>query len=287
MWMSNEAHNRRRSLGQIAVVNAWFDPVPSEGSPRYRFHMDVSFQEERVGGEEGDPVRFRVGLLRCEVAVVLPTGRSGLSIDRRTIATDRRGVRITRSRERVDTKSAKGNISSKLGVGGAAAAAEGELGAGRSVTDKTVAQGETAFLLGRRSETDDGDLSWIISRADGEGILDDVIWDARSEPRFDLIDQADVAIREQEAKTNLHPTIRVEVLCRSEDLHIKDIALTDPEENALSSILSGPRKRKLAAEAFIKRELQNEGLRVGDVHDPFGRLVIGEMIVSLVDDARL
>ena len=284
--MSNEAHNRRRSLGQIAVVNAWFDPVPSEGSPRYRFHMDVSFQEERLGGEDGDPVRFRVGLLRCEVAVVLPTSRSGLLIDPRTIATDRKGAKITRSRERVDTRSAKGSISSKLGAGRVTAAAEGELGAGRSVTDKIVAQGETALLLGQRSKTADGDLSWIISRTDGAGILDDVIWDARNEPRFDVIDRGDVAVREQEAKTNLHPTIRVEVLCRQEDLLIRDIALTDPEESRIAATLSGSKKRRLAAESFIKRKLENEGLPVGKIHDPFGHLVVGDMIVSLVDDAH-
>lgn len=283
--MKNEPNNRSRSLGQIAVVNAWFDLIPDKSPPRYSFHMDVSFREERLGGEPGDPVRFRVGLLQCEVAVVLPAGEAKLVIDPRSIASDQSTATVRRNREHATAKSASGAIRGRFGSSGGSAGASGAVSGNTSTTNTTVIQDETALLLGQRSKTGGGDLSWIVSRADGQGILDQVIWDARAQPRFDLIDKRDSAQRDRDARNQLHPTVRVEVHCRSEDLQITDISLTDPDERRGTAIFKNPQKRQKAAEAFIKRELLSEGLRAVNIHDPFGRLIVGDMIVSLVDDA--
>lgn len=284
--MQNVPNNKYRSLGQVAVANAWFDPVATDGAPRYRFHMDVSFREERLGGEEGDPIRFRVALLRCEVAVVLPFGEASLVIDPRSIASDRADTTVSRSGERVNSHSAEGSAVAKAGPTGFTAGIEGKVNGSALTTDTIKTEGRTALLLGQRSRTEEGELSWIITRADGRGILDQVVWNAQTEPRFDLIDKRATEVREREALNQLHPTIRIEIKCRSEDLKIDDIALTDPEERRLMASWAGANKRKKAAEAFIKRELLQNGLRAGNIHEPYGRLVVGDMIVSLVDDAQ-
>lgn len=284
--MTNVRNNKYRSLGRIAVANAWFDPVPGKGAPRYRFHMDVSFREERLGGEESDPVRFRVALLRCEVAVVLPSGETSIVIDPRSIASDRPGTTVSHSYERTNERATKASVDAKIGPSGVSANAKGSASANVSSKNRVTTQGETGLLLGQRSQTEDGSLSWIITRADGSGILDHVVWDAKTEPRFDIVDKRDVSVREREKSNQLHPTLRVEIHCRSEDLQIKDIELTDPNERRLITSWSGDKKRRKAAEAYIKRELLQEGLRVGNIEDPYGRLIVGDLVVSLVDDAQ-
>lgn len=285
--MTKEQNNKYRSLGQIAVANAWFDTVPSNGPPRYSFHMDVSFREERLGGQDGDPVRFRVALLQCEVVVALPTGEAKLIVDPRSIASDKVGGVVSRNREQLSAIGMEGSVTLKGGTTGFTGAVEGKASGSKSNTDTTVTNNESPPLLGQRSLTTDGKLSWIITRADGSGVLDQVLWDAKTQPRFALVDKRDPALREHEARTQLHPTIRVEIQCRSEDLRIEEIELTDPDERKSTILWKGNSKRKKAAEAFIKRELQREGLRAGNIHDPYGRIVVGDMMVSLIDDAQI
>lgn len=284
--MENSPNNKYRSLGQIAVVNAWFDPVETNSTPRYRFHMDVSFREERLGGEEGDPVRFRVALLQCEVAVVLPDGEANLVIDPRSIASDQANTMVSRSRERVSSRSAEGSASTEIGPTSLSGGLKATVSGNASVTDTVTTQGSTTLLLGRRSRTEKGDLSWIVTCAEESGILNELVWNARTDPRFDLIDNRKKEIRERDARNQLHPTIRVEIICRREDLRIEDIALTDPNDRKSISPFGGDKKRRIAAEAFIKRELLQNGLRAGNIHEPYGRLVVSDMIVSLVDDAQ-
>lgn len=249
--------------------------------------MDVSFREERLGGEADDPVRFRVALLSCEIAVILPVGETKLAIDPRSIASDQKCSVVSRSLEHVSGHSAEGAIALKTDLTGMSGGVEGKISGSKSTTDTVTIRGETPLLLGQRSRTNNGDLSWIITRADGSGVLDQVVWDAKNEPRFDLIDNRDATLRQNDMRTQLHPTIRVEIHCRSEDLQIKDITLTDPEERKVTALWAGERKRKKAAEAFIKRALLTEGLHAGNIHDPYGRLIVGDMIVSLIDDVQL
>ncbi|MEM0961676.1 MAG: hypothetical protein AAGK21_03920 [Bacteroidota bacterium] len=277
--------NKIRSLGQIAVANAWFDLVERDGPPRYSFHLDVSFRRERIGGEEGDPARFRVALKECEVVVLLPTGETELRIDRRTIATHRSSRSVERTREQVSSQALQGTAGMEVGPEVFGARANAAAGLERATKETTTSRSEGPPLLGQRSATREGDLSWVISRNDGSDFLDDVLWDAKMEPRFEIVDGRDERVQERDARTQIYPTFTVEVRCRSEDLRIDEIELTDPDERGLLSRLGAPKKRQKAAEALIKRELQMNGLRVGDIHQPYSRLVVGDLIVALVEDA--
>lgn len=81
----------------------------------------------------------------------------------------------------------------------------------------------------------------------------------------------------------MYATVTVEVRCKREDLEITDIALTDPAKAKSMIYLLNRRKAEKVAEAFIKHQLHQEGLRVGDIHEPFSDLVVGDLLVSLVD----
>ena len=117
--------NKRRTLRQLAVTRAWFDPIAEKDPPRHAFRMDVAFREERLGGGEGDPVRFRVKLRRCEVVVVLPRGEDGLRIDLRTVVSN--PTPATVAIERWPTASSEVSGSGQLGVGAAGATGSASL----------------------------------------------------------------------------------------------------------------------------------------------------------------
>lgn len=276
--------NKRRTLHRLAVTNAWFDLLKSEGPPRYAFRMDVSFREERLGGEEGDPVRFRIGLKRCEVVVILPRTENRLKISRRSIASGTMPATVILETETTATSAAEGSGSLGVGPSGATGNAGFSASASRKRTVKAKATQSAPALLGTRSESSDGDLSWIITRTDGDEILQGMLWSAKhDEPRFELIDQRPEEVRSKESITGLHQTLTVEIRCKREDLDIKGIELTDPEENKVMSRLLNRRKKDKVAEAFIKKKLQEEGLRVGNISEPFSDMVVGDLIVSLVD----
>lgn len=285
-------NNKRRTLSRMAVINAWFDPteVPSgnrERRPRYAFRMDVAFRDERLGGGPGDPVRFRVRLKQCEVAVVLPRGEGDLRIDPRTIVAGASPASVTVSQE--TTAKARAHGTADLGISASGVLAKMGMGAHveRAHVVTTSRSQILPLLLGERSETHDGHLCWTVRRTDGGAGLEGLLWDARQgEPRFQLVDRRPTEARTRSERTGLHPTITVEVRAKREDLEIDGIELTDPEQRRFSA---GLFKRPLAvktAEAFIARELKREGLRVGDIHEPFSDLVVGDMLVSLVDDGN-
>ena len=277
-------NNKRRTLQRLAVTRAWFDPVPGADAPRYALHMDVAFQEERLGGGEGDPVRFRVALKRCEIVVVIPLGAKGLRVDPRTIASGQGPATVSVERRLMASSEAEGSVDFALAPAGAAAGVSVSASAKRARELEATTRQSLPVLLGTRSLSQEGDPSWTIKRTDGTDILEGMLWDARQdEPRFELVDRRPIEERDREHRTGLHTTVKVEVRCKREDLEITDIALTDQETVSRVAKWANHKKKAKVAEAFIKHRLQQEGLRVGDIHEPFSDLVVGDLLVSLVD----
>jgi len=279
-------NNKRRTLHRLAVTRAWFDLVQDSNPLRYTFHMDVSFQNERLGGGEDDPVRFRIGLKKCELVVVLPRDKDALKIDPRTIASDQSPAYVTIDRKTLASAEMSGSGALDVGPAGMTGSANLAASATRARSVEATTNEVMPVLLGMRSESTDGNLSWSIERTNGPEILKGQFWDAKKdEPRFVVVDQRPIEVREQEARTGLHATVTVEVRCKREDLDITHIELTKPSDIKLMGLLPNRKKSMKAAEAFIKHQLQKEGLSVGDIHEPFSDLVVGDLLVSLVENA--
>ncbi|WP_375264208.1 hypothetical protein [Palleronia sp.] len=277
--------NKRRSLGRLAITRAWFDPIPDRSPPRYSFHMDVTFQQERLGGGPNDPVRFQVGLKRCELVVMLPRGEERLKIDPRTIAVGQTTTDVTIRRATSATSEVSAGAGLGVGASGATGSANFSAKAKRSRSVEATSEEILPVLLGTRSESTDGHQSWNIARMDGAEVLEGLLWNAnKDEPRFELIDGRPPAVRDREERTGLHATVTIEVRCKRQDLEVTEVSLTDPEESKTFARLTNRRKATKVAEAFIKKKLQEEGLRVGDVHEQYSDMVIGDLIVSLVEN---
>ena len=270
----------------MAVVNAWFDPPgvalagASPDRPRHAFRMDVAFQAARLGGE-GEEVRFRVRLRECEVVVRRPDGETDIGISRQTI--DAGGILATVERTDEAERSGRAHAEAAIGLGSTGATAKAGAGVAVSHTSKATVTQSLPLLVATRSQTLDGHLSWRVQRTDGIAGLDGLLWDARNgPPRFTAVDTRTPEERARHERTALPPTLRVEVRAKSEDLIIDRLELTDARP---WSKLGPTRKAEVAARAFIKRSLIEERLPVGDIHEPFSDLVIGDMVVALTDRA--
>ena len=278
-------NNKQRALGRIAIIRAWFSPLTGLAPPRYAFQMDVSFQSDRLGGGPDDPVRFKVGLKRCQLVVVLPRAQSGLAIDHRTVEAGHSPTTVTIS-QRIEASSEAGG-SASLGVGprGATGSLSLEAAAKRTRSVEASSEQFLPVLLGTRSLSVEGHQSWNVARIDGIHILEGLLWDAnRDAARFELVDRRPVEVQEQEKRTGMHATVTVEVRCKREDLEVTEIGLTDPNQAQVMARLINRNKAMKVAEAFIKKKLQEEGLRVGNINEAYSDLVVSELVVSLVEN---
>lgn len=274
-----------RTLGRLAVVRAWFELIKDCSPPRYAFRMDVAFEDDRLGGGDNEPVRFRVGLKRCEIVVILPRGETKLKVDQRTVRSGQSPANVTIERKTGAVSELKGK--GELGVGPSGATGSANMAASaertRSVTATT--NDVVPVLLGTRSRTKENDQSWRVSRTDGAEILQGMLWNANEDgAMFELIDGRAEEVRDREYQTGLHATATVEVRCKREDLEVTDIMLTDPEEKKLMRSLINRNKAMKVAEAFIKQQLRDEGLRVGNIHEGFSDLVVSDLLVALVEE---
>jgi hypothetical protein len=263
------------------VINAWFDPL-GDVHRRYSFHANVAFQEERLGSDSAASVRFRISLKRCEVVVILPSDRSTLKADPRTLAMT--PPRSPISQERTNKRSRAARIGAKFGFTGGrpdlgiTASADGGVSAETSQSDVQ----SIPILSTLHGQSKDRHHCWRVS-GEYEGKLLGSLWNAAEEPRFQVIDQRSAENRELDKERGLPPIASVEIRCMREDLVISEISLKDEEEERAARGKSGHKNRLKAAESYIRTELLKEGLSVGDLSDVFSEMTIAEMIVPLHD----
>ena len=242
-----------------------------ENAQKVDLHIDVVFQTGRVGGEEASPVRFRLGLRRAEVVLIIPP-HEPIKVDRASVSRDQPKLEgtISRSVERKSQSgiSAEGNvgISNSKGAFGSLGASLG--GKQETTTDeKVLLEGQFKLMDVTQSTTADGFYRWLVSPRNGEK-LDGRPWDAQEDVRLKIVDQ-----RPENTKS-VPPTVRVEVRCKKEDLLIEGIEIKNKESWKIAKKRQGFKNRMAAAEAYIRSKLYEEGLQVSNFEDVFGDVTI-------------
>src|SRR5262245_5361428 len=84
--MTESAVNRKRVFADVVSIDAWH-PGFSARAPTVDLHADVVFRVARVGGEIESPIRFRLGLKRAELVLIIPPNEP-VGIVKRTVARD-------------------------------------------------------------------------------------------------------------------------------------------------------------------------------------------------------
>lgn len=268
-------HNRRRSLADVLGVEAWHKRFSAKVE-KADLHVDVVFQgDARLGGGETDDVRFRLGLRRADVVVVIPPGEPA-RIDPSSVARDAPGKTI--SLKETIASSRKGKVGGKAG----AKAGHGVgLNLGLTIAGEAAASREQAMVIKRQlagmtlihSQTENGEHRWTVATADGDALFGRP-WDATKQPRLKIVD-----IRGNR-DGGLAPTVRVEVRCLREDLLITDIKLKDETVWDAMKGTALHRNRVAAAEALIRTLLFDAGLVHGDISDPYAQMTLASVVAE-------
>ena len=261
--------NRIRALAEVASLDAWHKGFTASRKA-VELHVDVAFAEGRVGGEPGDPVRFRLALKRATVVVVVPPFEK-LGIDRASVSRDAPTVKVKASEVR--------KTRTRLGLGGKAKGKAALTGLNASGVVDAVARAERSRerairitqelgpLSVMQMQTADGDYAWVIEPT-LDGRLHGRPWNAHKRPRMKVVD-----LREERSR-GLEPAVTVELRCRRMDLDIQGIAPTAKRDlAALAADPFGPNKMR-AVEAVIRTRLARAGLLHGDLEDPYAEIVL-------------
>jgi hypothetical protein len=271
--------NRLKSVGQLAVVGGWFEQ-DEDKSECYSLHLSATFKEERFGGTEDSKVHFRVRLNQCEIVVFLPERGNGFRVLERTIARTLPGPAITIS----DTV----EENSRTSVGGAMQVGAKVLAKAHAVARRTTAA-VTKLDKSRQSprmevlysKTADMQHCWIASGVGG--CLAGSLWDAANEPRFVVADKRPPDFIEKDRALELPPMASVEIRCRREDIEIYDIEFKDLVEQGITQNRFNQDIRMRAAEAFLKSQIQLQGLRVENMGDKFAEVFLAEYLIPLFE----
>lgn len=272
-------HNRRRALAEVVTAEAWHKAF-AEGRTRADLHVDVVFGVGRISGGEGSGVRFRLGLKRADIVVILHE-LEPVKVDPETVRRD--SPKPVTGRLEVRTKVSKSvgvSVDGAVGVGTkgvkAVAKAKANLALAASKNRTLVATQTFSGIQATQNQTPEKDYRWVLEPAIGQSVLSGRPWDAKKAPRLQLVDQR------RAGSNSMPPAVRVEVRCLREDLDISNIILDDAPAWALIRRRQAAETRRVAAEAAIRTLLTEEGLAVGDMSDPLATITIAMTVADVV-----
>lgn len=274
--MNKNLHNSRRILANVVSIDAWHDEF-NQDIDKVDLHVDVVFDEARVGGEVESPVEFRLRIKRAELVVVVPETEP-ISVDRHSVSRD--GTAVEMKRSQTIKKGKAGNASAKLdvnmGARGLSGSVKGKVEADAHITsDEKIELNETVMSIrATQLKTDDRHYCWKMEPVSKEA-LSGRPWNAIEQPRMKLVDLR------KGGSSNIEPCVQIEIRCLKEDLDIYDIKLKDEKQNSRFLRGTGRKLKEAAAVAYIRDCLVSEGLEVGNLDSNFGNLTIASVVANV------
>ena len=265
-------NNTQRSLKNVVSIDGWIGTFGDDG--RASVHVDVVFAEGRFGGEPSHKVKFRVSLKKAEVMVRIPEGEP-LVFVKSTVARTPPGPTLARETKQSKTLSAGAKAEFSISPTAVDGSLSADAGAAVSTQTTDILQTEVMEFLCQHFP-EDGDFGWRLHHREVGNTLLGSPWDANVSPRV-LVERG----TGQNAMGDA-PTIKVEVRCLREDLHIEGLEAIDPSiTEQLRNMVNGDANRA-AAEQIIKEELMRSGfLGVPDALDNgYVQIVVADVIIS-------
>jgi hypothetical protein len=243
--------------------------------------LSATFKEDRLGGIEKSNIHFRVRLKQCQIVVFLPERGNGFRALEKTIdrTTPPPPVQIVDTEERKDKTYLNGMV--ELGRGLAAKAGIGSE-KGTETNYKVDRSRQSPRMEVLYSKTADSQHCWIVTGVGGA--LSGSLWEAASQPRFVVSDRRPPESIQSDRARGLPPMSCVEVRCQREDIEIYDIKFKDLSEQGIVQNRANQDIRLRAAEAFLKSQIQIQGLRVGDISDKFSEVFLAEYLIPLFEE---
>lgn len=271
----NNNNERRQAFSDVVAAEAWHLPFDSTNRV-VDLHVDVVLGTARLGEEAASLVRFRLGVRRAEVVIVIPE-LEPVTVDPASVSRD--APQVTGRKVRKGSEATTRSIGAKFGslfkrgipkfglqldIGGEARASESQDWEAASTLE---------LISVTQSLSNDGHYRWILLPQLTPGLTGRP-WDAVKKPLLKLIDGRQIAL------SAIPPSVRVEVRCRREDLIISDLDLKDESLMAHLSSRSGFKNRLAAAESYIRDQLISGGLEVGDMHELLSRFTLANVVAQ-------
>jgi hypothetical protein len=259
---NNKLSTPQHAFADTVAIDAWYDPF-TEDCHRADLRVDVTFRKDvPVGSEPESPVRFRLGLRRAEVAVIIPDDGS-IAIDRDSVA--REALDIAGHRRITQAKNQKIVCSGEVGI---------DLNHG--VSGKSNLGGEINYSQAIETELNQNlRLMMVVHSPTSGPVLDGKPWHATSEPRLKLIDK-----RSKKAKQL--SSVTVEIRCRREDLYISNLELKEDDRRKIFLRRKQNPNAMAAAEGYIRACLERAGLdlNIGSIDEKFMKLILSRICAN-------
>jgi hypothetical protein len=268
--MSGLGNNRSRVFSEVVSIDAWHRPF-GDGAELVDLHADVVFLSARVGEEQESTVRFRLGIKRAEVVVVVPE-HEPVAIDKWSVQRDAQEFQGRVTETFGQSASAAGEMAAGTSASGPHFSARGRLAAEVQASKVIERSAPLRLIVALQGKSPDEHYQWTLT-PQSAGVLQGKSFDP-SVPRLKLRD-----IRTDTSR-GLPPCVRVDVRCRQEDLAIDDILIKDEGRWAKIQSRFGFANRRAAAIAYIRRALIEEGLDVANIDDPFGRVTLASVLAE-------
>lgn len=277
--MKRNDDNYRRVFAEIVSIDAWHRPF-GESEKGVDLHIDVVFMEDRFGDEPNEPVRFRMSLKQAEVVVVI-SDTEPVSVDRNSVSRtiDETVGKRTFTSKRAGSVAANAGANLKVGPTGVSGdLAAGAKAEGRSETAETFhMETHTSIMDVQHSKTPEGHYRWTVKPTVGTKLLGSP-WPALTSPRLTMIDER------LDPTLGIEPVASIEIRCRREDLVIEDLQIKDKKKWDEARKKRGFENQMKAAEAYIRNRLHDMDFSVGDISEPFSKLVLAS--VTARDNGR-
>lgn len=261
--------NRIRIFSELVSLEAWHLPFTARRTS-VGLHADITFSTARLGAEDDSPVRFKLRLKEAVLTVIVPDSEP-IAVDRSTVA--RFDPAVTGVQKRRVTGRKKGEISAALGLkgGGKGLSPSSALHLGGSaaseVVDEATFTRKHGAIIVHHSIDEIGNNKWRFTPGAGD-TLSGKPWSPNDTHLFKFKDT------EPAGKRKLEPSVRLELSCLREDLDIFDITFKDSKKGLIPlSYFDSPR-RLIAAEAFIRTRLQEEGLPAPQMSEDYALITL-------------
>lgn len=264
--MSNRPNNPR-AFAEVVSIDVWRTAYEG-GSGAADLHIDVGFSTGRIGADDirKSPVRFRMSLKRAEIYVIRDQGNiieiPPSSLLRETPVLSRSNTTMTKS------GSLKSSLKAAFSSKRAHFDVDAEAKASVEVTRRIEKDEEIGNMrIAHRKLPDNSGYVFSIEPTSSL-ILAGSVWDP-SIPRMSICDTNSLR------KRGDPPEVTVQIRCRREDLHIKDVTIVDTSvwNRGLLS-----RNKEIAVEQYIKKEILSMGLPCGDLSDDFATVILADAV---------
>ncbi|MET3712615.1 hypothetical protein ABIC65_003333 [Sphingomonas trueperi] len=253
----------------MLAIDAWHKPLRAGGSSSV--HVDLSFREGRLGGDNDDfPFTFRIKLKKALLTIKV---ESPLKIERKSVARGIPSDEAEYSRIRAVREEAKANASLKGRLSPAAIhlTASGELSSGHEVRqeDQVRVVQHIPRIIASPIPGGQQEYGWELSPGYDEE-LSGSPWEPVEHPRL--------SVRSPESSSAIDPIIKVIVTCRLEDIEITD--LTPKQSGFTASVREAIFNEINMAAAIqqIKLTLREANLEVGKLDDRFADIILADAL---------